>query len=81
MDVKRQIAYKLHKNARRYYQRRHVTVKNFKDLFQPDLCDMKLYSEENDGFCHILTVIDCFSKFGWAVGLKTKQGKEVANAF
>jgi hypothetical protein len=81
MDVKRQIAYELHRDARRHYPRRHVTVKKFKDLFQADLCDMRLHENENRGYCHILTIIDCFSKYSWAVALKTKRGKEVADAF
>ena len=30
---------------------------------------------------YLLTVIDVFSKYGWIVPLKTKTGKEVAQAF
>lgn len=81
MNVKREIAYELHKPARRIYPRRHVFVKGFRDLFQADLCDLSKHSEDNDEYKYILTIIDVFSKYGWAQKLKTKTGKEVAEAF
>ena len=37
-------------------------------------------SKKNSGYRYILMVIDVFSKYGWAVPLKTKTGKEVAAA-
>ena len=33
------------------------------------------------GYKYLLTVIDVFSRYGWIVLLKTKTGKEVAQAF
>ena len=38
------------------------------------------YAKENDGFKYLLTVIDCFSKYAWVEKLKTKSGKETADA-
>lgn len=35
----------------------------------------------NNGYVYILNVIDIFSKYVWSVPLKTKTGKEVADAF
>lgn len=35
----------------------------------------------NNGYKYILNVIDTFSKYVWAIPLKTKSGLEVANAF
>jgi hypothetical protein len=35
----------------------------------------------NDGYAHLLTVIDVFSKYAWAVPLKSKSAENVMNAF
>ena len=42
---------------------------------------MSPFSRSNKGYKYRLTVIDIFSKYGWIVPLKTKTGKEVAQAF
>ena len=42
---------------------------------------MSSFSRSNKGCKYLLTVIDVFSKNGWIVPLKTKTGKEVAQAF
>ena len=42
---------------------------------------MQLYSQENEGYNYMLTVIDCFSRFAFAKLLKNKSGDEVKNAF
>ena len=39
------------------------------------------YSQENDNFKYLLTVIDCFSKYGWAIPIKNKNGDETVKAF
>ncbi len=49
--------------------------------WQADLVDMQLYSQENEGYNYMLTVIDCFSRFAFAKVLKNKSGDEVKNAF
>ena len=42
---------------------------------------MSPFSRSNKGHKYLLTVIDVFSKYSWIVPLKTKTGKEVAQAF
>ena len=42
---------------------------------------MSSFSRSNKGYKNLLTVIDVFSVYGWIVPLKTKTGKEVAEAF
>jgi hypothetical protein len=42
---------------------------------------MKKYSEENNGYSYMLNVIDTFSKFAWALPIKTKDGATVSKAF
>ena len=41
---------------------------------------MKAFSKYNQGYNFILVVIDIFSKYGWAIPLKNKEGKTVAEA-
>ena len=49
--------------------------------WQADLADLSELSEENDGNRYILTVIDCFSKFAWAIPIKRKDAKTLEQAF
>jgi hypothetical protein len=46
-----------------------------------DLIDMSIYSKKNKGYNYILTVIDHFSKYCFAVGLKNKKPISVKKAF
>ena len=72
------LANELHKPVRR---RRTVFAKHVDDIWAADLVDMSSFSRWNKGYKYLLTVIDVFSKYGWMVSLKTKTGKEVAQAF
>lgn len=80
MDVRETIARELHKPARRKYPRRRVTLKGINDLYQADLVEMQPYARENKGYRYILTMLNCFSKFAFAVPLKDKTMTEVAKA-
>lgn len=75
---KHDIALELHKPARKNYTRRRVNVYNKNDLFQADLIDMLFYCGENKGYKYILCIINCFTKFTWAIPLKSKRDEEVA---
>lgn len=78
--VKREVAAELHKPARRNYERRHTTVKGFKDLFQADIVEMQPYANKNSGYRYMLTVIDVFSKYAWAKPIKGKDAASVTKA-
>lgn len=80
MDRKRQVVEELHRPARRNYTRRHVEMRGIDDTWQADLVDLQAYADVNDGFKYMLTIIDVFSKYAWAVPLKTKSAKDVINA-
>ena len=41
---------------------------------------MKAFEKYNDGYTFLLLVIDIFSKYGWVIPLKNKEGKTVAQA-
>lgn len=76
-----QDAYTLHAPLRKRFKRNHFSVTNIDDLWQADLNDLKSLSKDNDGYIYILTVIDVFSKFAWAVPLFRKTGIEISQAF
>lgn len=71
----------LHAPVRRNFIRRRVIVRGYDDLWQADLVDIRLHKRLNRGHQYILTIIDVFSKYAWAIALKTKSGSEVAKAF
>ena len=76
----------LHRQARHNFKRLPVVTKGIDDLWQSDLIEMasgqlKNLDKINKGYKYLLTVIDTFSKFAWAVPLKSKTGKCVTEAF
>lgn len=75
-----QDAYTLHKGVRKTFSRRRVVVSGIDDQYQADLIDIHKYKSANHNHHFILTVIDVFSKFAWALPLKNKSGKEVSKA-
>lgn len=79
--TKQQIVNEIHKQARRNFLRRPVIMKGIDDLWQADLIDMQNLKKYNRGFNYILVVIDCFSKYAWAVPIKSKNKICVTNAF
>ena len=42
---------------------------------------MREFSKENDGYNYLLTVIDCFSKYAWAIPIKNKTPEEIIKSF
>ena len=77
---KRQVVNELHKPARKNFERRHVVIKGLDDLWQADLVEMGVYSSENKKHRFLLTIIDTFSKYAWAIPIKSKTGIEVSAA-
>ena len=71
----------LHKPVRRKFRKRIVYAKNVDSIWAADLVDMQYYARTNQGYKYILMIIDVFSKYGWAIPLKTKKGVEVTKAF
>lgn len=76
---KRDIVLELSKQSRNTYTRQHVNVYGKNDLFQADLVEMIPLFILNKGFKYILCVIDCFTKYAWAIPLKTKTGNYESN--
>lgn len=78
MMSKTGVVNELHKNARRNYERRTVLQVGIQNLYQADLVEMIPYASVNRGYKYILTVVDCFSKRGFAFPIKTKTAKDVS---
>src|SRR5277367_962368 len=76
-----QVTYTLHKTARVRFGSRKYHVSGMDHQWQMDLVDMQAYATDNDGFKYILTVIDMFSRYAWAVAIKSKSPKDVKPAF
>ena len=72
--LKTQRPYTLHKPARKKYPTRPTRTSHAHAQWQADLNDMLSYKDQ--GFRYILTVIDVFSRYAWALPLKTKKGEE-----
>ena len=79
--LKAQPTYTLHKSARKKYRTRAYVVHRKDEQWQSDICEMQLISKDNDAYRYILTVIDLYSRYAWARPLKTKTGKDTADAF
>ena len=76
-----QLAKELHKPVIRKFQRRRVIVKSLDEIWGIDLVDMQEWAKLNDGYKYILTIIDCFSRYAWAIPLKDKSASSVTEAF
>lgn len=77
--LSQQWTYSLHKPVKKKFQRRKYVSRGLNQQWQADLVEMQQYSRENQGYRYILTVIDIFSRFAYALPLKNKTGMEVAN--
>ena len=74
------LAEELHKPVKRKFKKRRVFVNGIDKIWAADLADMTALSEYNEGYRFLLLVIDIFSKYGWIIPLKNKQGITTANA-
>lgn len=79
--LKGQETYTLHRRVRRTFPRNRVVVAGIDDQWDADLMDMVSLSKHNDGVKYVLVTIDIFSRYSWMRPLKTKQEKEVIEAF
>lgn len=77
----KQDEYTKHKPVVRKFKRRRIYVSHVDDQFQADLIDMSIFKKYNNNTNYILSVIDLFSKYAWAVPIKRKTGDEVTKAF
>lgn len=76
-----QPTYTLHKPVRRKFKTRKYRTSAPNRQWQADLVDMQQLKKKNNGYGYILTCIDVFTRFAWAVPLKTKAYTNVINGF
>ena len=72
-----QLTATLHKPVRIRFPTNKVIVMSIDDQWQCDLADMSSKAEYIDDFTFILTCIDCFSKYAWAIPIKNKQSDNI----
>lgn len=77
-SVRKVKAEELHKPVRTNCVHRTDELEDLHGLYQAELVEMILYTKVNKGYKYLMFVINAFSKFSYAVSLKTKTGKEVA---
>ena len=73
--------FQLHKPITEKFPFRKTMVSYVDQQWQADLVDLQKYEKDNKGFRYILTVTDLFSRYSWALPLKTKRGEEVKDLF
>ena len=74
-------AYTLHKPIRHRFPRRKTIVEGIDDQWQVDLVDLTKESGSNFNYKYILTCIDVFSKYAWAIPILNKSAKTTKEAF
>ena len=68
----------LHKPVKKKFSRCRVISKSIDEIWAADLVEMQQFSKWNNGYKYLLMIIDIFSKFGWIIPLKNKNGEIVA---
>ena len=74
------LANELHKEYRKPKDFLKVKVFNKDDIWGADLVEMPNMKGNND-FKYILTIIDLYTKYAWAVPLKDKKGITIRDSF
>lgn len=80
INLRNIIVEELYKPVRINFKTRRVEVKGFNDLLCLDIADMQKLKKENSGYAYFLLGVNAFSRKIFTEPLKTKTGKEVANA-
>ena len=76
-----QLEEELHETIIRKPKKRKVQSPFIDYIWGADLADMQLISKFNNRFRFLLSVIDIYSKYAWAIPLKNKKGITTNNAF
>lgn len=74
-------SYTLHKQTKAKFRRRRTVARGINELWQADLVDLGLLSNENNSYRYLLTCIDVFSKYARVEPLKNKSGSSLTTAF
>ena len=74
-------AYTLHKPTRRRFTRKHTKIAGIDAQWQTDLADWQGIAKQNFTMRYLLTVIDVFSRFAFAIPVHFKDAKAITTAF
>ena len=72
-----QLTYQIHKPVKLKYPTRKYSLRGVDVQFQADLVDMSKYANVNKGYKWLLTCMDLFSRYAWAIPIKSKSAVEV----
>lgn len=76
-----QWAYNLHRPAKKKFPHRKYITRKMDMQWQADLVEMQHFARVNKGYRYLLTVIDIFSRYAWAVPIKDKTAATLVRAF
>jgi len=76
-----QPTFTLHRAVRKRFPTRKYRASAPNYQWQSDLVDMQHLKTQNKGFAWILTAIDVFTRYAYAVPIKTKAFKDVSEGF
>ncbi|XP_033214079.1 uncharacterized protein LOC117171135 [Belonocnema kinseyi] len=79
--LKYQDSYNLHVPIHRRFRRINYDISNIDCLWEADLVDLKHLKDADDGYQHLLVILDVLSKYVWVEPLKDKSANEVRRAF
>ena len=80
MEWKRELAKEILAPRPKTFPRRKVYASKVNDIWTADLMDVHRYARVNRGMTFILVVVDVFSRFAYARGIKRKTAKSTAEA-
>ena len=75
-----QLTYQLHKPIKLKYPTCKYSLHGVDVQFQADLVDMSKYANVNNGYKWMLMCMDLFSRYAWAIPVKTKSAENVLAA-
>ena len=69
--------YQIYKNINKRFQRNKVITSYKNDQWDIDLVDRTYFAKETKNMKYLLTIIDIFSRFGYAIPIKSKSQSDV----
>lgn len=78
--LQKQETFTLHRQINRKFKRTQVVVPEIGYQWDADTAVMTSFLKDNDSYGYFLFVIDVFSKYAWAVPLKSTKGVEMVHA-
>ena len=79
--LKLQDTHSMHLIPRKRFPTEKIITEYMDQTWQGDLIDLSALAEYNDNYKFIAVFIDLFSRFLWAVALKTKKSLDTSRAF